>query len=132
MPRISICGLTILKRLPSSKFTLIRCFFFLLEASSTFTNLLYFVFKRSPPDRKSTRLNSSHVSISYAVFCLKKKNELLHCPWPEQHTASLLEGMGQVTGCPTTILCALSAHLTFEEFWLALLFEDSYDERIIL
>src|SRR5207249_8182849 len=28
---------------------------------------------RSVPDRKSTRLNSSHVSISYAVFCLKKK-----------------------------------------------------------
>src|SRR5690349_23092589 len=27
-----------------------------------------------PPDRKSTRLNSSHVEISYAVFCLKKKN----------------------------------------------------------
>src|SRR6266704_4600243 len=27
------------------------------------------------PDRKSTRLNSSHVSISYAVFCLKKKNK---------------------------------------------------------
>src|SRR5690242_21252706 len=26
-------------------------------------------------DRKSTRLNSSHMSISYAVFCLKKKNE---------------------------------------------------------
>src|SRR5699024_11798344 len=26
-------------------------------------------------DRKSTRLNSSHVSISYAVFCLKKKSE---------------------------------------------------------
>src|SRR5438067_6201432 len=30
------------------------------------------------PDRKSTRLNSSHVSISYAVFCLKKKNLLEH------------------------------------------------------
>src|SRR5690242_20840833 len=35
--------------------------------------------RRSPPrraggDRKSTRLNSSHMSISYAVFCLKKKN----------------------------------------------------------
>src|SRR5690349_22588709 len=32
---------------------------------------------RLPPsvlDRKSTRLNSSHVEISYAVFCLKKKN----------------------------------------------------------
>src|SRR5690606_41385021 len=40
-------------------------------------------------DRKSTRLNSSHVKISYAVFCLKKKNKsirsssvplLLHLP----------------------------------------------------
>src|SRR5207249_9277423 len=29
-------------------------------------------------DRKSTRLNSSHVSISYAVFCLKKKRR--YCP----------------------------------------------------
>src|SRR5699024_11479918 len=29
----------------------------------------------TPADRKSTRLNSSHVSISYAVFCLKKKNK---------------------------------------------------------
>src|SRR5690348_17460157 len=28
------------------------------------------------PDRKSTRLNSSHPSISYAVFCLKKKKKL--------------------------------------------------------
>src|SRR5690625_7021057 len=28
-------------------------------------------------DRKSTRLNSSHVAISYAVFCLKKKNILI-------------------------------------------------------
>src|SRR5699024_12582760 len=28
-------------------------------------------------DRKSTRLNSSHVSISYAVFCLKKKQRIL-------------------------------------------------------
>src|SRR5207249_6325944 len=29
-------------------------------------------------DRKSTRLNSSHVSISYAVFCLKKKSNIRH------------------------------------------------------
>src|SRR6267378_5994001 len=29
------------------------------------------------PDRKSTRLNSSHVEISYAVFCLKKKKTLI-------------------------------------------------------
>src|SRR5439155_21291293 len=30
---------------------------------------------RSVADRKSTRLNSSHVAISYAVFCLKKKKK---------------------------------------------------------
>src|SRR2546427_2947894 len=30
---------------------------------------------RLQPDRKSTRLNSSHSQISYAVFCLKKKNK---------------------------------------------------------
>src|SRR5690349_22441080 len=30
-------------------------------------------------DRKSTRLNSSHVEISYAVFCLKKKKKSLTC-----------------------------------------------------
>src|SRR3712207_8273777 len=29
-------------------------------------------------DRKSTRLNSSHANISYAVFCLKKKNNMTH------------------------------------------------------
>src|SRR5437762_4960625 len=31
-------------------------------------------------DRKSTRLNSSHRCISYAVFCLKKKTERTTCP----------------------------------------------------
>src|SRR5437773_6272391 len=30
---------------------------------------------RAPRDRKSTRLNSSHITISYAVFCLKKKKK---------------------------------------------------------
>src|SRR3982751_7038567 len=33
-----------------------------------------------PVDRKSTRLNSSHDQISYAVFCLKKYNKLLEPP----------------------------------------------------
>src|SRR5690349_22286923 len=40
------------------------------------------VVSEDPGDRKSTRLNSSHVEISYAVFCLKKKkkrNTLLPC-----------------------------------------------------
>src|SRR5713101_8536861 len=38
----------------------------------------------NPGDRKSTRLNSSHMSISYAVFCLKKKNK-------KQPTCSLIK-----------------------------------------
>src|SRR3712207_8177673 len=33
--------------------------------------------QRKAADRKSTRLNSSHANISYAVFCLKKKNTTL-------------------------------------------------------
>src|SRR5699024_12686661 len=36
------------------------------------------VFETISLDRKSTRLNSSHVSISYAVFCLKKKMQKNH------------------------------------------------------
>src|SRR5256885_3664477 len=34
----------------------------------------------APLDRKSTRLNSSHLVISYAVFCLKKKRYEAHIP----------------------------------------------------
>src|SRR3712207_8540487 len=34
----------------------------------------YETVRRRKEDRKSTRLNSSHANISYAVFCLKKKN----------------------------------------------------------
>src|SRR3712207_8518122 len=41
-------------------------------------------------DRKSTRLNSSHANISYAVFCLKKKNAPFYTPFlytiPSSHT----------------------------------------------
>src|SRR5437870_10422417 len=33
-------------------------------------------YNKSISDRKSTRLNSSHVAISYAVFCLKKKKKM--------------------------------------------------------
>src|SRR5699024_12715031 len=36
---------------------------------------------RQRVDRKSTRLNSSHVSISYAVFCLKKKMNNFRMRW---------------------------------------------------
>src|SRR3712207_8471147 len=38
-------------------------------------------------DRKSTRLNSSHANISYAVFCLKKKKQIAyHNLTDDQHT----------------------------------------------
>src|SRR5947199_5369897 len=42
--------------------------------------------RHQPLDRKSTRLNSSHLGISYAVFCLKKKKEDL----AGGHTARVL------------------------------------------
>src|SRR3712207_7345632 len=46
----------------------------------TMEELLDLVFRwledGSPLDRKSTRLNSSHANISYAVFCLKKKKKI--------------------------------------------------------
>src|SRR5215510_15227411 len=47
--------------------------------------------RRPPPswprrDRKSTRLNSSHVAISYAVFCLKQKKHPRHHPPPTHPT----------------------------------------------
>src|SRR3712207_6981062 len=42
----------------------------------------------SVTDRKSTRLNSSHANISYAVFCLKKKNTLHLSSPPFIHSSS--------------------------------------------
>src|SRR3712207_8110617 len=39
----------------------------------------------TPKDRKSTRLNSSHANISYAVFCLKKKKQI-HLTCNVHHT----------------------------------------------
>src|SRR5690625_6472363 len=39
---------------------------------NVFSGWIFFILKS---DRKSTRLNSSHVAISYAVFCLKKKKQ---------------------------------------------------------
>src|SRR5258705_2873442 len=49
-----------------------------------FSKLLAIISPSTPPsqedwrgDRKSTRLNSSHLGISYAVFCLKKKKKII-------------------------------------------------------
>src|SRR5690554_7294682 len=46
-----------------------------VEISSKTTNGASFIRMNLEEDRKSTRLNSSHVRISYAVFCLKKKKK---------------------------------------------------------
>src|SRR3712207_8960272 len=45
-----------------------------LAALATVLTLTFFLILGSERDRKSTRLNSSHANISYAVLCLKKKN----------------------------------------------------------
>src|SRR5437868_10391820 len=46
---------------------------------------------RARRDRKSTRLNSSHVSISYAVFCLKKKKRLEPLPPHPESSRKVLD-----------------------------------------
>src|SRR5438034_3684274 len=50
-----------------------------IQATSTGTakarSVIFLDYERTGTDRKSTRLNSSHTVISYAVFCLKKKKK---------------------------------------------------------
>src|SRR5256885_9295686 len=50
-----------------------------------------------PRDRKSTRLNSSHLVISYAVFCLKKKNKTPSAAYrlPAYWYRPMLDNLGQ-------------------------------------
>src|SRR5947199_6975239 len=43
-----------------------------------------------PEDRKSTRLNSSHLGISYAVFCLKKKSDKAQEHIDKRHSPGIL------------------------------------------
>src|SRR5207249_6505363 len=68
-------------------------------------------------DRKSTRLNSSHVSISYAVFCLKKKNKrltvcciIVYLPTPGSSCILLLHRLNDQHGSPTPSTW-INAHL---------------------
>src|SRR5688500_19908051 len=53
------------------------------------------------PDRKSTRLNSSHLVISYAAFCLKKKKESCSCVTP---TCTHKDERSRQTGSKTSKL----------------------------
>src|SRR5207248_8191075 len=59
--------------------TLFRSMFVTLEDQRGVYEVVLFpdAYDQYGGDRKSTRLNSSHRTISYAVFCLKKKNRLL-------------------------------------------------------
>src|SRR5438128_7871989 len=55
--------------------------------------------RRGCRDRKSTRLNSSHGSISYAVFCLKKKKKTINgYPQSDLHTSRNVGNKGQQRG----------------------------------
>src|SRR2546422_3958802 len=58
-------------------------------------NWLWWNFVMSGIDRKSTRLNSSHGYISYAVFCLKKKKQTHHRPDKHQQRPSYSRGSHQ-------------------------------------
>src|SRR5690349_24177289 len=69
------------QRIGASRFT---------EASPVLRPTLSGPNSRQSADRKSTRLNSSHVEISYAVFCLKKKTKIQHTP-TKQHILTVYQ-----------------------------------------
>src|SRR5438874_10581289 len=52
------------------------------------------LFTLEEQDRKSTRLNSSHVEISYAVFCLKKKKSLQEASTARAHATVAISDAG--------------------------------------
>src|SRR5256885_9445747 len=56
-------------------------------------------------DRKSTRLNSSHLVISYAVFCLKKKKNSNARIWPFRHTSTMHYSGGGAATCAAADTC---------------------------
>src|SRR5258708_17445275 len=69
-PRSTLFPYTTLFRSQSALACSMRCF----EDETKFHSMNRSPSGSPPRDRKSTRLNSSHQIISYAVFCLKKKN----------------------------------------------------------
>src|SRR5712675_497736 len=86
----------------------------ILATPSVFTGSIWIVlFSRTTPrnsirrcwrDRKSTRLNSSHGYISYAVFCLKKKQNTNVAPSPSRNNREPWPAGGPTTpGCCQTV-----------------------------
>src|SRR5256885_11075615 len=70
-PRSTLFPYTTLFRSPGQQLVLYRR----VPGTTTWTQDAMLVVAADGTDRKSTRLNSSHLVISYAVFCLKKKND---------------------------------------------------------
>src|SRR2546429_1840016 len=67
------------------------------------TTLSAIIMRRLPRDRKSTRLNSSHGYISYAVFCLKKKKKKkLTVPQVDRRRIPRLENRGETSRTTTS------------------------------
>src|SRR5262245_62815310 len=62
-------------------------------------------------DRKSTRLNSSHLGISYAVFCLKKKKKTIEGVPRFDTNAMAKAGKGHMAGMLQGVTCAVTADL---------------------
>src|SRR3712207_6888901 len=68
-------------------------------------------------DRKSTRLNSSHANISYAVFCLKKKMIVLLCTFSLSLYNSLISINEIIILSPKfTLLTSTHSRITFDDF----------------
>src|SRR5256885_10032878 len=53
--------------------------------------------EQSALDRKSTRLNSSHLVISYAVFCLKKKKKYITWAYAERRYLDIVCGLDELS-----------------------------------
>src|SRR5690554_7012437 len=79
-----------------------------MKKTSSFTTLVLLSLAQ---DRKSTRLNSSHVRISYAVFCLKKKKQQKRSSKPTQAPAHCRHKPKNAKLCPTPVrLCTPITH----------------------
>src|SRR3712207_8724819 len=61
-------------------------------------------------DRKSTRLNSSHANISYAVFCLKKKQQTYLSALPRSTSTTYPLSLPLLSGTPTYLVPITASH----------------------
>src|SRR5579872_6743690 len=74
-------------------------------------------------DRKSTRLNSSHVRISYAVFCLKKKKPLFNQFFPAEQPLTMDSTIPDIVVELPLSLVPLGGDVTgWSVFWRSLIF----------